>query len=371
MSDIDSQYGCVRFHNSSFSVLAREAGNRGCMAADGTIAAAAFAASERSGEEYVFAVLDNHGGKLPPEYGVITSLLVQQVMMHALYVSAGKQVFQFSARMVQDFHRTDLSETPIGRLHLPYAAGFLHFGLQEDLALDNVWRTAPEYVDGAYYHLGPKGQLTVQLTLSRPGGKSSGLPGPYFSLDPGDLECSAHSSVDRALDRLCATERDESDRMSGLSSEFRDWEGVARPVIHRSLSLVLNAMFYLDGYGADTQPMAPEAAPPHLQQMYEQAATSRKLKKTREAVRALEQAGFSVVRLCGIDRSPDESAAATEEHQKNVRMHWRRGHWRMQPHGPQLSRVRRTWIRPTLVSRQENQIVPGHRYIVEHNRDEP
>lgn len=367
MTEADSQFGCVRFHNSSFSALARNAGNNGCMASDGTIAGAAFTASEKSGQQYVLAVMNNHGGRLPPEYGVIASLLMQQVLLHALYVSAGKQIFQFTARLVQDFHRTDLSESPIGKLHLPYAGGFLHFGLQEELVLDNIWRSSPEYVDGAYYHLGPQGQLTVQLTLSRPEGASSGLPGPYFSLETGDLECSAHSSVDKALDHRFAAEGVETDRMSGLNSEFRDWEGVARPVIHRSLSLVLNALFYLDGYGADTSPVTPDLAPPHLQQLYEHAATSRKPKKVREAINALEQAGFSVVRLCGLDRSPDESSQTTGEHQKNVRMHWRRGHWRMQPHGPQLSHIRRTWIRPSLVGREENQSLPGHRYRVEHH----
>lgn len=334
------------------------------MAADGTISAAAFAASERSGERYVFAVMDNHGGQLPAEYGVVASLVMQQVLLHALYVSAGKQIFQFSSSLVRDFYRTDLSETPIGSLYLPYAAGFLHFGLQDELVLDNIWRAAPEYVDGAYYHLGPQGQLTVQLTLSRPGGTTSGLPGPYFSLETGDFECSAHVAVDRALDRVAAAEVDGTARMSGLVSEFRDWEGVARPVIHQSLSLVLNALFYLDGYGADTPPLVPDLAPPHLRQLYERAAASGKPKRVREAIRSLEQAGFSVVRLCGVDRSPDEPGEVTEVLQRNVRMHWRRGHWRMQPHGPQLSQIRRTWIRPTLVGRQDDQPLAGHRYVV-------
>lgn len=364
MSKFESRFGCVRFHRSPFSKLARDAGNCGCMATDGTISAAAFTASEMTGEKYIYAVMENHGGKLPAEYGVIASLMIQLVLLHALYVSAGKQIFQFSSSLVRDFLRTDLTETPIGHLHLPYAAGFLHFGLQEQLMLDNIWRATPEYIDGAYYHLGPSGQLTVQLTMARHDGTASGLPGPYFSLEAGDLECSAHVAVDRALDRIAAAEVDETVGMSGLVSEYRDWEGVARPVIHQSLALVLNALFYLDGYGADTEPMVPDSAPQQLRQQYEHAASSGKPKKAREAIRALEEAGFSVVRLCGVGTSSNEPSGAAEAHDEGVRMHWRRGHWRMQPCGPRLSSVRRVWVRPTLVGRQNDQSLPGHRYVV-------
>lgn len=364
ISKVESKFGCVRFHQSSFSAFSRQVGNRGCMSGDGTISALAFAASEMTGERYIEVVMDNSNGKLPAEYGVVAMLLVQQSLLHALYVSAGKQIFQFSRSLVRDFLRTDLTETPIGRLRLPYAAGFLHFGLQKHLELDNIWRASPEYVDGAYYHVGPDGQLTVQLTLSREEDASSGLPGPHFSLDKGALGGSAHEAVDRALDRMCEGDIQESESTKGMVSEYRDWEGVARPAIHQSLSLVLNALFYLDAYGANTEPRASESAPTHLQQQFEHALASKKPKKVREAVRALEESGFTVVRMCGASEPDSDSDEKHGTKEGSVRAHWRRGHWRMQPHGPQLSLVKRTWIRPTLVGRNHSAPVAGHQYVV-------
>jgi len=334
------------------------------MSGDGTISPLALAAAKMTGQRYIEVVLDNNNGKLPAEYGVLAYLLVQQSLLHALYVSAGKQIFQFSRSLVRDFLRTDLTETPIGRLRLPYAAGFLHFGLQKHLELDNIWRASPEYVDGAYYHVGPDGQLTVQLTLSREEDASSGLPGPHFSLDKDALGGSAHEAVDRALDRMCEGDIQESESTKGMVSEYRDWEGVARPAIHQSLSLVLNALFYLDAYGANTEPRASESAPTHLQQQFEHALASKKPKKVREAVRALEESGFTVVRMCGASEPDSDSDEKHGTKEGSVRAHWRRGHWRMQPHGPQLSLVKRTWIRPTLVGRNHSAPVAGHQYVV-------
>lgn len=182
MKEKYSDFGCIRFHNSAFSRLATDAGNQGCMASDGTILANAFAASSLTTEAYLHSVMDGSDGQVSAEFYVLSRQLAQLVLLHALYVSAGRQVFQFTPSIVVDFKRTDLSETPIGKLTLPYPSGFLHFGRQDDLLLDDQWRTEAEYVDGAYYHCGPEGQLTIQLTLSRKEGNWSRLPGP--SLNP-------------------------------------------------------------------------------------------------------------------------------------------------------------------------------------------
>lgn len=330
------------------------------MAHDGTISPSAFIAAEQSAEAYLYAVMNNNGGQVPAEYYVLAHLLTEQVLQHALYVSAGRQVFHFTPAIIADFKRTDLSETPIGRLSLPYPAGFLHFSRQSDLALDDNWRTKAEYIDGAYFHCGPAGQLSIQLTLSRPEGESGGMAGPKFSLASSDLDLPAHQAIDVAL------ERDHRDsQFEGADAALQEWDAASRPVVHAALSLVLNALFYLDAYGADTQPSLPSTVPESLRVAYEKAARGTKPKILRNARNALIADGFTVVRLCGASpasaQTPD---AANDGSGHAIRTHWRRGHWRMQPCGPNLSQIKRVWVRPSLVGKDAGGVVKGHVYSV-------
>lgn len=355
-----SEFGCVRFHNSPFSRLAREVGNTGCMSTDGKISPAALSAAEKTAEVYMYSVMDNTNGQVPPEYVILSRLLMEQVLLHALHVSAGRQVFQFTPALIAEFQRTDLSETPIGRMLLPYPAGFLHFGRQNDLELDDWWRTTAEYVDGAYFHCGPEGALTIQLTLSRPDDEASGMPGPRFSIAPTDLFLPAHQAIDKALDIDYADTEEEE-----VNHALQAWDLASRSIIHAALSLVLNALFYLDAYGADTDQVLPEATPKNLRDAFEQAAKTGKPKLLRNARNALVADGFTEVRLCGTSFSAPPPSDIHDTSGSSVRPHWRRGHWRMQPCGPKLSLIKRVWVRPALVGKDSNGVVTGHVYSIE------
>lgn len=363
MEDRFSDFGCIRFHNSPFSRFATEVGNYGCMAADGSVYENAHAASTQTANAYMATVLEENQGKVPAHYYLLARYLSHSVLLHALYVSAGRQVFQFTPSILADFKRTDLSDTSIGKLTLPYAAGFLQFGRQDDLKIDDEWRIEAEYVDGAYYHCGPEGQLTIQLTLSRPDGTWSKLPGPSFSIGPDDLDLPAHEVVDKVLDADIAS-IDETKFKDALREAVGEWDTATRPIVHAALSLVLNALFYLDGYGADTGPVAPVSAPQADRDAYEKAIRSGKPKAIRSARNALMADGFSVVRLCGISTENNQGNDAQGDGY-SVRTHWRRGHWRMQPCGPQLSQIKRVWIRPTLVGKDAGGAVKGHVYSVQ------
>lgn len=334
------------------------------MGSDGKILANAFSASSRTTEAYLQAVMDGFDGQVSAEFYVLSRQLMQLTLLHALYVSAGRQVFQFTPKILADFKRTDLSETPIGKLTLPYPAGFIHLGLQEDLALDEWWRTEAEFVDGAYFHSGPEGQLTIQLTLSRPGGNWSKLPGPSFSIPQANLNLPAHEAIDKALDADIA-ETEDNRFKEEIHDTVQEWDASTRPVVHAALSLVLNALFYLDGYGADTDLIVPDEAPQIARESYEKAVKGGKPKAIRNARNALMVDGFTVVRLCGIAAAYSAVQDDAEKDSHAVRTHWRRGHWRMQPCGPKLSQVKRVWVRPTLVGKDAGGAVKGHVYSVD------
>jgi hypothetical protein len=365
-----SRYGCGRWDASQYTVLAREVGAAGCMDPDGTIRPAAFIAAARTRDTYFAAMAAHHGGKMDAIYAAITIGMHSQVLLHALFVSAGRQVFQFGTGIVADFKRTDVSETPVGKLTLPYAAGFLHFGIQDDLMLNDVGRTSAEYVDGAYYYRAPPGALTIQLTLSRPNHETwSKIPGPFCTLEESDLDIPAHEAIDRVLNRFVNEAKPDDnlsgrETMSAISDGFWEWADTTRPILHASLALVLNALFYLEAYGSDTQPMPPADAPADLSEEYAQAMAIGKLKRVREAKKALLADGYSLVRLCGTTIGTSDGPPAETRDSRTVRTHWRRGHWRMQPYGPQLSNYKRIWVRPVLVGKESGTPLLGHEYAV-------
>jgi hypothetical protein len=370
VSERVSSYGCGRWEASPYSLLARDAGNAGCLDADGTIRPQAYDAATRTRDTYFGAIAAQHGGNVDSIFAALAVALYWQVILHAVFISAGRQVFQFSLGILADFRRTDLSDTHVGQLTLPYTAGFLHFGLQHDILISDTTRFSAEYVDGAYFHRGIDGALTIQLTLSRCDGGWSKLPGPFFRLENLELKLPAHEAIDLTLNRffqerpLSADHTEQSKQLIAIEHGFTEWANTSSPTIHASLSLVLNALFYLEAYGADTEPSPSADAPLELTQKFERAVKSGKFKPVREARRALLTQGYTLVRLCGTaiasPRSPDEVDSALN----TFRAHWRRGHWRMQPCGPELSSLKRIWIRPVLVSKENATPIMGHEYAV-------
>ena len=362
---VTSEFGCVRFRQSAFSRLANEAGRAGCMSINGTISASAFAASETTCLRYIQGLKEQFGESFDAIHLMDAKTLRQQVVLHAAYISAGQQTFQFSTDLIDSFKRTDLAGTPIGHLRLPYAAGFLHFGRQEDLEINDVFRHSADFVDGAYFHCGPEGQLTVQLTMSkRTSTGFLGLCGPHFTASKEALSLDAHGALQVILDAEVESASADADSENAVRAAMIEWNASHTQLLHSSLSLVLNALFYLDAYGADSNELAPESVPQALRLAFEKATASNKAKAIREVKNQILADGFSTVRLCGRVQS-NVDAEIGSKFSSEVRMHWRRGHWRMQPSGPRLSMIKRVWVRPSLVGKGDADGIPGHQYIVQ------
>lgn len=75
--------------------------------------------------------------------------------------------------------------------------------------------------------------------------------------------------------------------------------------------------------------------------------------------------GFTPVHICGRKLVAElAERAATSGFAGTVAAHWRRGHWRRQPHGPQNAQRKLVWLMPTLVNPgKSTEEVPGHLYL--------
>lgn len=119
-------------------------------------------------------------------------------------------------------------------------------------------------------------------------------------------------------------------------------------VVTRALMLCGNCMSYLTAY--------PEDSAVEWQSDTPKAMLAKVAKGGKEGARTrskLESMGFLQVHRVGLDfhrlaaeRGAHEQLGASHS---GPRPHWRRGHWRHQAHGPQMSLRRLRWIQPSRV----------------------
>lgn len=132
------------------------------------------------------------------------------------------------------------------------------------------------------------------------------------------------------------------------------------PVYQRAMRLAVNALCYLTAYPDDIQTVWPEKTPKGLAAK----ANSENPKESEKAKNKLASMGYIPIYFCG--RKIDDQvrlAGGTLVREGGIATHWRRGHWRNQPHGPGASLRKLMWIMPTLVGSGETD-VQGHIYQV-------
>lgn len=354
-----SRYGCIRCRATQWEAIASRAAMQGYTA---------------EGEMTVYLSEVINSELLQPQLEMITQTqrpenfgqcqatamrICSTTALHAAWVRFGRQIFELSPGLVEAFHLTDVKNSSFEGLHLPYRAFFLHFGLQPDLVLDESGRLSPEYVDGAYIFQDAAGTIVIELTLTRPAGEvASNLPGVQISIDPDLARLGAEDAMNQALDRALSKGSGDTARLEQMyEAESVRIQEAARSVLTKAASLISNALFYLSEPQDDQTLKFEEGAPPALVKR----ALQGKPGQQQQAKQALNTEGYAFVRYCG---EKFVRHGANDGSSELTKSHWRRGHWRNQPHGPQLTLIKRVWIRPVLVKAEAGTQEVGRVYTV-------
>lgn len=126
--------------------------------------------------------------------------------------------------------------------------------------------------------------------------------------------------------------------------------------VDEGLKLVLNALSYM---ALDDREERVGYAEPAGERDALRATELRGRQRKQEEDR-IARRGYTVVRFLGSHTVRSEGDTGRE-----VRAHWRRGHWRRQRFGHGMLEVKRLWIRPTVVRRDKGEPSLGHLYEVE------
>lgn len=319
--------------------------------------------------------------------------LADMLVFHAVFAANGRQIFDIPEQLCEMFRRTDVDDITGESIKVPYPGLYLHFGPQEDLSFDADW--VPE---GAYvYELRGDGdgdrvlQFCVVFAprdLEKYREFEVNIEPAYVqALTQQHMRMPLGEAVDLIVSNKIAQLRDEaqSKTLPGLGSkavrDLRDDHGItvvstqAEQTLkeldslapqHKCylgmLKLIVNSLAYVTAYPKDIETRWPAGTPGSLLKQLGKTENRNERRRIQSKLAAL---GFTPVHLCG-RRFVDvvQRRANDLEGDRQVAVHWRRGHWRRQPHGPQNSLRKLVWVMPVLVNPGSDQEALGHLYLV-------
>lgn len=286
-------------------------------------------------------------------------------LLATYYERGGRQIFDLSDALVEELVNTDVDGATLEQLDLPFETFFIRFGARKDLKRTRIQMlSAPvdEFIDGAFIVRMP-GSLRVGLSLVHADGTPASLcrpidiPDDAFSMpcmEAIDLGCRRHAALHPTREEIAGDAvHIVAEQMNASLTETRD-------LLSRALPLVLNSLFYIESLEKKFDRVPGRDASAERRTHWARATEDGRRKLTSK----LEQEGYAVVYMVGTEITSAQQSAAERG---LIAPHWRRGHWRMQRHGPQRSLVKRIRIKPILVNADaaNDQEVKGHVYRVD------
>lgn len=251
---------------------------------------------------------------------------------------------------------TDVDGLVYERLRFPYKCFYMYWGAASQVSL---W-DGETFVDGVYVRdEGPTDhpkEPSVWLTFTARRRSAD------YARKMTEAEFLSHEKcyslmlgleegirVGSALENAIRSERDSP----------RYWRELAElwlPHLGGLTRLVMNCLCYLEHEDREVRRRYPEDTP---KAMLDKLARSARPKDIRRNESKLQSMGFRKVFFCGDTLERERPAIATG---RELPPHWRRGHWRNQAAGPERTRHKMIWIKPTLVRKDKGDALIKHIY---------
>lgn len=298
------------------------------------------------------------------------------VQIFGKYNQGGRVIFDISKPLTTALLMTDADDIPCGEIAFPAKSFYLHFGHSHELT-DSAFA-----IEGAFVSH-EAGRMWIDLV---PAGFGQAH---FFALPMGEAligvsidTSDAVKPITKALsdsiahimerNRAMLTQLEELELQ--LSSQYGQVVKVPspverlddkEPVLRSATALIVNALFYIssdsndvhEGWGRDT----PEDAAAALR-------NARNAGEARTLENTLLKAGYSKVKFVGKGFAASSESQAIEEAVrtgKHLATHFRRGHYRRQPYGPERSLRKRIFVAPVMVNATGCGEPPGRIYDVE------
>ena len=369
-----SPYAPIRFRGHFWCKYALSAAKEGHISADGRISGDLqnmidkYLVTAYITEFYDVVKSKSDASHLVNIQAAKIELLRHWVPIAAQYEQCGRQIFDLDDKLVQLLTHTDLGECSLEGLNFPYDTFFVRFGRQEHVKIPFEGEQF-EYLDGAFIARTPYDgdgsfRLKIGFTTCKIDGSGVTLPGYFIDILPSEQKLHAAASIEAAITRRLL-ELADTDDASASEKSFNSYRRAevndSATLLRAGSTLLVNALFYLESVREkQPEPEPGRDTPPEQVTKWVQTTPAKRYKQKS----VLFASGYTVVRLMGRELVSDTPSQGD----KNVvKAHWRRGHWRLQRHGEELSMQRKIWIKPVMVGADHHidQELSGHIYVTE------
>lgn len=306
-----------------------------------------------------------------------------------------RQIFQFDNKLSDALLQTDIYDVPWSEIKLPHKDFYISFGSPkgEPFALANGW----EYmVDGAYVKFVEAGQsviynessIMIDFTtrLINPDYKTAieddSLPGTSFSEPIYSFVLSGEpaDTVKDAIERGEMNNIQHCDEMDRLNYEqaliYSKETGVTgmedfhahfireryfrgRDFILPSLNVLFNCIFYMIQYPDNIYIRYNDH---RAKVLYKTLDRTKEIETKNKIKKEIDKSEYTRIRLVKDDKVVDLFNSIPTG--KEIRTHWRRGHWRNQAYGEMNLLHKFKWIHPTIVNKDKGNPETGHLYEI-------
>lgn len=315
----------------------------------------------------------NFGTKLDPgniseKEGVRRAFLLQEYYLWSDWRNQGKNIFHFSEGIITLLKETDVLGVDIGLIKLPYPSFYIDLSAAKIPLVEN----GSVFIEGAFIkdevQDGEDFERAISIDFV-----SKEYINEYWGINKDlcwDSERGFHS-ITLFLDRKDnlntiedAINLDKKGFVHTPIGDDRDentkraLHQIHKQFVDRTINFIINCLLYLTTKEADIEQKYPSDLPAHLKSRLEKANTKR---KRDVAISDIENAGFTTIKYVGLKISKPRYDQGLG---KEISPHWRRGHWRNQKFGENLSQSKLLWIMPTIVNKERGKPTKGHIYNI-------
>lgn len=259
--------------------------------------------------------------------------MLEAALTNLRYAYAGGRLFQTRDDLDMRLRQTDIGDqAPCKFLRLPYPVMFLEFGESRSTPLTISHDDSGAHImEGVYlseHRLGADTRMLYFLFCGSPMGKRNLLD---------DVTRSFALPIDREEDPLETALAAMVAHYRGLKYQQRTPEHQVQECVD-AIYHTAKVLLYLNSHHPVTE-TRPEYT--ELQERLRRVKAGKRAKLERKASRTYDRV------VIGPKTTPSSMDASSPH--RTVETHWRRGHYRLQAHGPKRVDRKLIWIEPTLI----------------------
>jgi hypothetical protein len=315
-------------------------------------------------------VIDKYFGKDQPNE--IKNSKLFSILEYRRFEKAGSNIFHFKKELLELLEKTDVSDIQIGQIKFPYNNFYISLRELGKILPTNISKDA--IIDGVYVSFtdDSKEELIYKYHISfHICGYSESKKDVEFKFNVQDIMelpsgLTFTNETATITDAIAEVHKIMTDT---LESNTRDPKEIEREVNYQleeykllkdNLNLMVNCLLYLSSDKPDIESKFADGLPVNIKNKIEKANT----KHRRELAESeAKKFGYTKIKLVGNSFTKKTSNNNTKT--SDVSPHWRRGHWRNQPFGKELTETKIIWIKPTIVNKEKGEPTKGHIYTTE------